>query len=174
MVTRRQVWSFLCAASWIILSLPLYSQNRPPARGSPAEACEGLNGVARNVKSIASNLKVCSDLEFIIRARSNSGQPAARGEGEQRPPVGQLREEFINPEESQRSELEAHQGITERVAQAALHSNIVEAQIHTVLLQMQASAWNAEQKAYQRTKIPNAFLGTSLGAVGPVFSSATA
>lgn len=74
----------------------------------------------------------------------------------------------MNPALLQREELDAHQRITERVAQAALHSNVVQAKVHNALIQMQESAWNAEQKAYRRTKILNAFLGTTVGAVGTV------
>lgn len=166
MVAQRLATSFAAAFFLATLNVPCYSQD-PPAAITASNACEGLNGVAPNVRAIARNLKVCPDLEFITRPRANPEQlPATQGERQQPPGGGTLREELANPAFNQSSELAAHQRITERVTQAALHSNIVESQIHTVLLQMQVSAWNEEQKAYRRTKILNAFLGTTVGAVG--------
>jgi hypothetical protein len=116
--------------------------------------------VPDNVRSIARNLRVCGDLLRLFEAAARKANAA------------QLNSENLLAQgdkalsEEARVQLEARQQISEAATRTALNSNLLQSQIQEIMLRNQSSILVDEKRAYRRTKILNAFLGTTVGAVG--------
>lgn len=141
---------------------------QPAQTETPRAGCDALTGfVPGNVQSIAGTLAICGEVQQVLHNRSRIAQGALE---EQQFAPGQER----TPEAPQNTEvqkqaiemLEARQRISEAIARATLDSNLVSLQLREAMIERQVSSFNAEQRAYRRTKILNAFLGTTVGAVG--------
>lgn len=116
--------------------------------------------VSENVRSMARNLRVCGDLQRLFEAAARKANAA------------QLNSENLLAQgdkalsEEARQQLEDRQQISEAATRIALNSNLLQSQIQEIMLRNQSSILVDEKRAYRRTKILNAFLGTTVGAVG--------
>ena len=133
------------------------------------EGCSLPEGaVPDNVRAIARDLRVCGDLQRLFEAGARKANAA------------QLNSENLLAQgdkalsEEARQQLEDRQQISEAATRTALSSNLLQSQIQAIMLRNQSSILVDEKRAYRRTKILNAFLGTTVGAVGPGCSSAIA
>jgi hypothetical protein len=126
-----------------------------------ADNCALPDGaVPENVRSMARNLRVCGDLQRLFEAAARKANAA------------QLNSENLLAKgdkassEEARQQLEDRQQISEAATRIALNSNLLQSQIQEIMLRNQSSILVDEKRAYRRTKILNAFLGTTVGAVG--------
>jgi hypothetical protein len=126
-----------------------------------ADNCALPDGaVPENVRSMARNLRVCGDLQRLFEAAARKANAA------------QLNSENLLAQgdkassEEARQQLEDRQQISEAATRIALNSNLLQSQIQEIMLRNQSSILVDEKRAYRRTKILNAFLGTTVGAVG--------
>jgi hypothetical protein len=109
---------------------------------------------------MARNLRVCGDLQRLFEAAARKANAA------------QLNSENLLAQgdkalsEEARQQLEDRQQISEAATRIALNSNLLQSQIQEIMLRNQGSILVDEKRAYRRTKILNAFLGTTVGAVG--------
>jgi len=167
----------LCGLLFIV---PLGHSQEAQQRTSSDANCDSLNVIVKeNVKAIASTLGVCRDMKrLLLRTPANgalssiqlNSEPAGnKNEAStgQAPAVKQLEEE--------KQQLEARQRVNEAATRAILNANATLLQVQSALLQYQMTILTDEQKAYNRTKLLNAFLGTTVGAIGTgmQFSSST-
>jgi hypothetical protein len=125
------------------------------------EGCSLPEGaVPDNVRAIARDLRVCGDLQRLFEAAARKANAA------------QLNSENLLAQgdkalsEEAQVQFEARQQISEAATRAALNSNLLQSQIQDIMLRNQNSILVDEKRAYRRTKILNAFLGTTVGAVG--------
>lgn len=125
------------------------------------EGCSLPEGaVPDNVRAIARDLRVCGDLQRLFEAGARKANAA------------QLNSENLLAQgdkalsEEARQQLEDRQQISEAATRTALSSNLLQSQIQAIMLRNQSSILVDEKRAYRRTKILNAFLGTTVGAVG--------
>jgi hypothetical protein len=141
---------------------------QPSQTETPHAGCPALPGfVPDNVQSIAGALAICGEVQRVLDSRSQAAKGALAEQ--QFAPGGEQQAPAAPNAEAQRNEmqmLEARQRISEAIAQATLDSNLVSLQLREAMIERQVSSFNAEQRAYRRTKILNAFLGTTVGAVG--------
>lgn len=167
----RLLHIFFCLLSMGILCEIMSSQETPPQNQSSENSCDGLKGtVSDNVRAMATNLKVCHDLQRVLQhGRIGIEPPGALSSLETAPggPPGTGPSQLDQADAHEKAEeLEARQNISEAITRAALDSNLVLLQLRNVRLQEQLTALDSEERAYRRTKILNAFLGTTVGAVG--------
>jgi len=125
------------------------------------EGCSLPEGaVPDNVRAIARDLRVCGDLQRLFEAAARKANAV------------QLNSENVLAQgdkalsEEARLQPEARQQINEAATRSALISNLLQSQIQEIMLRNQSSILVDEKRAYRRTKILNAFLGTTAGAVG--------
>ena len=144
----------------------LAQQNSPAEK--PGEGCDTLTGfVPGNVQSIAGALNICPQVQRVLLSHSRippgsfAEQQVAPGE---RPQGGGTAN--AESEKAAMETLEARQRISEAITRATLDSNLVSLELRNAMLERQISSFNEEQRAYRRTKILNAFLGTTVGALG--------
>jgi hypothetical protein len=163
--------------------------------GGPA-ACPNLNAAAPELSRIAAVLNVCTQALNAINAKAS---PALQGfkiqmDSAQTGLIGSLSElNQTQPAQTERHQENAdHLKLQEQLALIQNNSDLTAVsaaatratlEINRMLLVMErnrsknlTAQMTAEQKAYRRTKILNAFLGTSIGVVGSgmQFSSSTA
>ena len=133
----------------------------------PAPDNGSCDSLPDNVRAIANSLNVCQHLQRILLGHEIAPpgalskqviQPGAAPGG---PPQSNVQEDHAKQEE-----FKAREHISEAINRAALNSNLVLLNAQTALLELQMSAMNAEQRAFRRTKFLNAFLGTTVGAIG--------
>lgn len=125
------------------------------------ESCPLPEGaVSDNVRAIARNLRVCGHLQRLLEAAERKPNAA------QLNPENPLAEEDSALSLDVREQLEDRQEINEAATRAALNANLLQSQIQDIMLRNQSSILVDEKRAYRRTKILNAFLGTTVGAVG--------
>jgi hypothetical protein len=148
---NRQLAS-LTIALFLTVTHLLYAQS---------DTCPIPEGVVpENVRVIARDLRVCGELQrlLVIAARkANEAQIA---------PESSFAQDGKAFNEGAREQLEARQQISEAATRAALNSNLLQSQIQDIFFRYQSSILVDEKRAYRRTKILNAFLGTTVGAVG--------
>jgi hypothetical protein len=126
------------------------------------ESCSLPEGAVRdNVRAIARDLRVCGDLQRLFAAAAARKANAAQLNSEDLLAQG---DKALSQEA--REQLEARQQISEAATRTALNSNLLQSQIQEIMLRNQSSILVDEKRAYRRTKILNAFLGTTVGAVG--------
>lgn len=133
-----------------------------PLGYAQAESCSLPEGaVPDNVRAIARDLRVCGSLQRLFTAAAARKTNAAQLNSEDLLAQG---EKAQSQEASE--QLEARQQISEAATRTALNSNLLQSQIQEIMLRNQSSILVDEKRAYRRTKILNAFLGTTVGAVG--------
>jgi hypothetical protein len=160
-------------AFWLsVLSGLCFAQTVSPT-SAEGGGCGSLPGAAENVKAFASALNICPDVARVMQRLSTQSLSTAERAPARRetspeplnllsPDVLQAQREGIRGAQEQ----EDRQHINEAITRAALDSNLVLLKIQNTLLQYQMSVLVDEKRAYKRTKILNALLGTSVGAVG--------
>jgi hypothetical protein len=164
MTLVRSVAIALTVATWVAVALA----QQPSQTETPHAGCAPLTGfVPDNVQSIAGALAICGEVQRVLHSRSLVPQGASEEQqlvpGEERVPQAPSNTEV---QKNAMEMLEARQRISEAIAGATLDSNLVSLQLREAMIERQISSFNAEQRAYRRTKILNAFLGTTVGAVG--------
>jgi hypothetical protein len=139
---------------------------------APDTSCNSLNAIVEDrVKTIANILGVCRELKTVVmhppvnNALASSQLNSQLAGNESAATAGQASNVVMQLEE-QRQQFEARQRINEAATQAILNANAVLLQVQSALLQYQAAILTDEQRAYNRTKLLNAFLGTTVGAIG--------
>ena len=164
----RRLSIFFCLLYLTVRCDASDAQQVLPQATSDASSCDSLHEVVPDgVRTIASSLNVCRDLQRILlrhgiappgSLNSLSAEPGLHSE---ETPL-----QSAQDERSMEEDLQARQHIADAINRAVLDSNLVLLKAHNTLLELQMSTFNAEQRAYRRTKILNAFLGTTVGAIG--------
>lgn len=134
-----------------------------------AVGCDLLSGkVSENVRAMANNLNVCDDLQHVLQRRSLSIQAQGAISSQAIAPEGAIAPNSAQsqPGDEWAQVLEAQRHISEAIQRATLDLNLVILQSRKTLREDQIARMNAEQRAYRRTKVLNAFLGTTVGAIG--------
>lgn len=146
------------------------AQNNSEASGG-SSSCDALGGaISDSTRTVANSLHICKDLEVILQGHhlqhmdTLNNLQAVPSEDPMQTPDNSKKEKESDVRQVQ--ELKARQRISEAIARAMLDSNLVMLQSRNALLEEQVAALNAEQRAYRRTKLLNAFLGTTVGAIG--------
>lgn len=163
---------YACALIVFALHIPMCRAQQEAPPPEQRDACSDLKNrgtLPDNVQSIATTLKICSELQQVLQVGRNRTPSPGVLQKQGIAPEGQ--EQKTSPDESKSvqervADLEARQHISEAINRALLNSNLVSLQLRDVLIESQIASFNAEQRAYRRTKILNAFLGTTVGAVG--------
>jgi hypothetical protein len=158
-------------SSLLISLLCSQSQAQQPGPQSAAEAgsCDSLGHiVSDDVKRAASSLNVCHNLEHILVHRGiTSSRSFENFVAEMQTETGTNPKALPQQDEAtKQQDLRDRQQITQALNRATMDTNLVLLRSNTALLELQASTMNAEQRAYRRTKILNAFLGTTVGVIG--------
>jgi hypothetical protein len=124
--------------------------------------------VSDDVKRAASSLNVCHNLEHILARRGiTSLRSFENFVAEMQTETGANANALPQQDEAtKQQDLRDRQQITQALNRAMMDTNLLLLRSHTALLELQASSLNAEQRAYRRTKILNAFLGTTVGTIG--------
>lgn len=166
--------------SFFLLPLCGTSQAQELVPQSPTEvgSCDSLSRmVSDNVRHAASSLNVCQNLEHILARRGiTSSQSFENFVAEIQTETGGNAKALPQQDEATKEQdLRDRQQLSQALNRATMDTNLFLLRTHTALLELQTSAMNAEQRAYRRTKILNAFLGTTVGAIGSglQFSSST-
>jgi len=148
------------------------AQQAAPQIDQHNAACDALSvSVPDNVRSIANTLNICSDVQRVLlhgHGRSEIAPPGALEKQITPEEQGQALSsaEAQSSQSNAMADLEARQRISEAISRATLDSNLVSLQLRNALIERQVASFNAEQRAYRRTKILNAVLGTTVGAIG--------
>jgi hypothetical protein len=87
MTVERLVAPVIGVLFLFISGTACYAQADTQRAAPGSGACDSLSGVADNVKAIARNLKVCPDLELIVRRQAVPAQPAGALRDELRQPA---------------------------------------------------------------------------------------
>ena len=142
------------------------------AQARPDNSCDSLNAIVEDhVKAIAGTLGVCRDLKTVLlhvpvnnalaSVQLNS-EPAGKADAAS---AGQA-PNVVTQLDEQKQDLEARQRINEAATRAILNANATLLQVQSALLQYQMTILADEQRAYNRSKLLNAFLGTTVGTIG--------
>jgi hypothetical protein len=153
--------SLLCSQS--------QAQQLGPQSAAEAGSCDSLgNIVSDDVKRAASSLNVCHNLEHILARRGiNSLRSYESFIAEmQTEPRANAQALPLQDEATKQQDLRDRQQITQALNRATIDTNLLLLRSHTALLELQTTTMNAEQRAYRRTKMLNAFLGTTVGVIG--------
>jgi hypothetical protein len=155
-------------------------------------ACPNLQATDPELSRIAAVLKVCTQAANVIDAKTSPILRAFRLQldtGQAALMAGQPEQSHVQTEqlqESTKSQLQEQLAVLQNnseVAAVNFAATRATLEINRMLLVMErnrskslVAQMTAEQKAYRRTKILNAFLGTSIGVVGSgmQFSNSTA
>jgi hypothetical protein len=165
----RHLFILVCLLSTSSLWRFAHAQEPIPQTPTEQNSCDSLNGIVPDdIKNAASSLSVCRNLQRILFRREINSADTYRDF------VAKLQLQTENPSPTTRAQDEAtrlqdlqdRQQIAEAVNRSMLDSNLVLLRAHTAMLELQAATMNAEQRAFRRTKLLNAFLGTTVGAIG--------
>jgi hypothetical protein len=165
----RHVFILVCLLSTSSLCRFGRAQEPIPQTHTEQNSCDSLNGIVPDeVKNAASSLSVCRNLQRILSRREIISSDSYRDfvaklqlQTENPSPITQAQDEATRLQD-----LQDRQQIAQAVNRSMLDSNLVLLRAHTAMLELQGAAMNAEQRAFRRTKLLNAFLGTTVGAIG--------
>jgi hypothetical protein len=157
--------------SLLVLQLCGASQAQQPGPQSPTEtaSCDSLSHiVSDDVRHAANSLNICHNLEHILARRGiTSSRSFENFVAEMQTETGANAKALPQQDDAtKQQDLRDRQQITQALNRATMDTNLLLLRSHTALLELQTSTMNAEQRAYRRTKILNAFLGTTVGVIG--------